>query len=209
MQHDQQIPKLPPSPPDAHCKASGSPSVDTSHLNVRRLRRLKGMTLRQLASQSGLSLSYLSNYENGKVNITISSLKKIAEAIGAPVADLLTDSLEHDVTIVSKEDRYSRVLYECAAGAAIQEYLMYSNRAAMHVSITHLPPHSDSGAPSSHYGEEFILTLKGVVTVILDDYSYQLPEGSMIYYRSTFFHKVANEQDTEASFFQVNTPPTY
>ena len=182
---------------------------DTSHLNVRRIRQMKGMTLRQLAKESKLTLSYLSNYENGKVNITITSLRKIAEAIGVPVSDLLTDNQESDVVIVPKEHRYTRVLYETETGKAIQEYLMYSGRAIMHVSINTLPPHSDSGEPSSHYGEEFILSLKGTVSVILDDKVYAIPEGTMIYYRSTFFHKVANDTDEEVSFFQVNTPPTY
>ena len=182
---------------------------DNSHLNVRRIRQMKGMTLRQLAKESNLSLSYLSNYENGKVNITISSLRKIAEAIGTPVSDLLTDNQENDVVIVPKEERYTRVLYESENGTAYQQYLMYSGRSSMHVSINNLPPHSDSGDPASHYGEEFILSIHGTVSVILDDKVYQIPEGTMIYYRSTFFHKVANETDEEVSFFQVNTPPTY
>ena len=187
----------------------GCISGDNSHLNVRRIRQMKGMTLRQLARESNLSLSYLSNYENGKVNITISSLRKIAEAIGVPVSDLLTDSQENDVVIVPRDERYTRVLYEAETGTAIQQYLMYSGRAIMHVSINHLPPHSDSGEPTSHYGEEFILSLHGTVSVILDDKTYHIPEDTMIYYRSTFFHKVANETDEEVSFFQVNTPPTY
>lgn len=182
---------------------------DTSHLNVRRIRQMKGMTLRQLAKESNLTLSYLSNYENGKVNITISSLRKIAEAIGVPVSDLLTDNQENDVVIVPRENRYVRVLYEAESGKAIQQYLMYSGRAVMHVSVNTLPPHSDSGEPNSHYGEEFILSTKGTVSVILDGKTYHIPEGTMIYYRSTFFHKVANETDDEVAFFQVNTPPTY
>ena len=184
-------------------------SRDNSHLNVRRIRQMKGMTLRQLAKEANISLSYLSNYENGKVNITISSLRKIAEAVGVPVSDLLTDNLENDVVIVPREERYTRILYEAESGKAYQEYLMYSGRAVMHASFNSLPPYSDSGEPTSHYGEEFILSTKGTVSVILDGKVYRIPEGTMIYYRSTFFHKVANETDKEVRFFQVNTPPTY
>lgn len=194
---------------DKAAKTQQHISGDNSHLNVRKIRQMKGMTLRQLAKEANLSLSYLSNYENGKVNITISSLRKIAEAIGVPVSDLLTDNQENDVVIVPREERYTRVLYEAETGTALQQYLMYSGRAIMHVSINNLPPHSDSGAPTSHYGEEFILSIRGTVCVILDDKAYHIPEGTMIYYRSTFFHKVANETDEEVAFFQVNTPPTY
>lgn len=184
-------------------------ALDKIHLNVKRIRTANGITLRQLAHDSNLSLSYLSNYENGKVNITINSLKKIATALGVPVVDLITDNQENDIIIVPKEERYIHCLYEAPTGIAIQEYLMRSNKAAMHVLFGKLPPHSDTGEPSSHYGEEFILAIKGTISVIIDDMTYRIKEGDMIYYSSRYFHKLANEQDIEVEYFQVNTPPTF
>ena len=185
------------------------PDVDTTHLNVKRIRHLKQITLRDLARESGLSLSYLSNYENGKVNITINSLKKISLALGVSVADLITDNQHQDIIIVPKAQRFIRTIYQAPTGTGYQEYLMRNNKRAMHVLIGKLPPHSDTGEPSAHYGEEFILAIKGIVSVILDDVVYRLNEGDMIYYLSTFFHKVANEQDIEIEYLHVNTPPTY
>ena len=182
---------------------------DTSYLNVKQFRHLKHMSLRELARESGLTLSYLSNYENGKVNITINSLKRISNALGIPVAELLGGTQDNDIIVVPKDARVVRELYVAPSGVALQEYLMSSGRAAMHVLIGRLPPHSDSGEPSAHYGEEFILSIQGVVSVILDNATYQLKEGDMIYYRSTHLHKVANEQDSEIVYLHVNTPPTF
>ena len=183
---------------------------DTSCINVRRIRQAKRISLRKLAGQTKLSLSYLSNYENGKVNITVNSLKKIANVLEVPLADLLDNHVNEDIVIVPKEQRCTRVLYQAESGTALQEYLMYSSRAAMHVSINHLPPFGDSGSKaSSHYGEEFIYCMSGIVTVILEDKHYQIPEGGMIYYRSSLLHRAINEHDVETVFLQVNTPPTY
>ena len=182
---------------------------DTSYQNVKQFRQLRRMSLRELARESGLTLSYLSNYENGKVNITINSLKKIANALGVPVAELLGGTQDRDIVVVPRRDRVVRELYVAPSGVALQEYLMSSGRAAMHVLIGRLPPHSDSGDPSAHYGEEFILSIQGVVSVILDNTTYRLEEGDMIYYRSTHLHKVANEQDNEIVYLHVNTPPTF
>ena len=76
---------------------------DTSCINVRRIRQAKGISLRKLAGQTKLSLSYLSNYENGKVNITVNSLKKIANVLEVPLADLLDNHVNEDIVIVPKE----------------------------------------------------------------------------------------------------------
>ncbi len=205
MEHDRIGTGGPCEPLDAPEKGTS----DTSYLKVRQLRRSMGITLKQLATDSTLSLSYLSNYENGKVNITINSLRKIAEALGISVADLITDDPPKDITLIRKEDRYVRILYKVESGTALQEYLMRNSKAAMHVLFGTLPPHSDSGDPSSHYGEEFILSTKGVVSVMLNNAVYQLNEGDAIYYNSSHWHKVANEQNTEIEYLHVNTPPTY
>ena len=39
---------------------------DISYINCRRIRKEKGLSLRELSQRSGLSTVYLSNYENGK-----------------------------------------------------------------------------------------------------------------------------------------------
>ena len=181
---------------------------DTSQI-LRRIRALKGVTLRDLARASKISVSYLSNYENGKANITIGSLKKIAQALGVSTSDLLSEEQGRDIVIVPKERRYIRELFESETGTAYQEYMMRSNSAIMHVSIATLPPNSDTGEPSSHYGEEFVYVFKGSLTVILNNSAYRIEEGTMAYYNSSLLHKLANDGETNTEYLHVNTPPTY
>ena len=47
------------------------------------------MTVRELATKSGLSPSYISGIENNKANPTLDKLKQIADALGVPVKDLI------------------------------------------------------------------------------------------------------------------------
>ncbi|MEK3884954.1 helix-turn-helix transcriptional regulator [Paenibacillus sp. PL2-23] len=49
---------------------------------IRRVRKLRGMTQEQLAEQSGLSFSYVSDVERGTRNISLESLEKIINALG-------------------------------------------------------------------------------------------------------------------------------
>ena len=52
-------------------------------------RKQKGMTQAELASQAGISISYLSLLEqNKRIDPTLSTLQKLAEAIGVPTGIL-------------------------------------------------------------------------------------------------------------------------
>ena len=45
-----------------------------TYANARNILKEKKMSLKELSERSGLSMAYLSNFENGKVNITVASL---------------------------------------------------------------------------------------------------------------------------------------
>jgi len=55
---------------------------------LRRRRELKGFTISEVASLSGVSQATLSNWEAGKVVPTPGNLASVARALGAEVADL-------------------------------------------------------------------------------------------------------------------------
>ncbi|MEL7608114.1 MAG: XRE family transcriptional regulator [Bacillota bacterium] len=182
---------------------------DTSYVHVRSIRKKKGVSLKELSALSGLSISFLSNYENGKVNISVASLKKISAALDVSISQLLTDDDTSEVTLVHKRDRYILPHHMTKHGMAYTDYLMRGISTAMHVTVTRLPPHSDTGDNTAHTGEEYIYVLRGVATVIINDNKYLLQDGDMIYYASKFPHKVANEQDGELEYLQTNTPPSF
>ena len=58
--------------------------------NIRRLRKAKGLTQEQLAHEAGMAMRYVAGVERGEENPSLRFLVKIAEALGAEPADLLT-----------------------------------------------------------------------------------------------------------------------
>ena len=54
-------------------------------------RKAQKMTQEDLCGLAQIDRSYLSEIENGKMNVTIKSLSTIAEALGCAVIDLLAD----------------------------------------------------------------------------------------------------------------------
>ncbi len=55
---------------------------------IHTVRKQHSMTLRQLARKTDLSVSLLSQIEVGKRSASLSSMHKIAVALGVPLADL-------------------------------------------------------------------------------------------------------------------------
>jgi transcriptional regulator with XRE-family HTH domain len=62
--------------------------------NVRRTRKLRGLTQEQFAEKSGFSQQYLSSLENGKRNPSVITLYEIAVALDVRPGDLLRPSFK-------------------------------------------------------------------------------------------------------------------
>lgn len=66
--------------------------------NVRKRRKLKGLTQEQLADLAGMSFSYIGKIERGEYNLKIHTLEKVARALECSLsALLLSDSVFKDV----------------------------------------------------------------------------------------------------------------
>lgn len=58
--------------------------------NLRALRQQAGLSQQKLAERTERSLSYISYLENNDSDVTISTLERFAEALGVPVAAIIT-----------------------------------------------------------------------------------------------------------------------
>ncbi|WP_353189247.1 helix-turn-helix transcriptional regulator [Pandoraea pnomenusa] len=63
---------------------------------VRTLRAQRGMTRKQLAAQSGVSLPYLARVEAGTGNVSLAVLHKLAEALNVGVETLVAERTAYD-----------------------------------------------------------------------------------------------------------------
>lgn len=60
-------------------------------VNVRRFRKLKGMSQEQLALEAGMERSYVSDLERGTRNPSVRALGRLANALGVLPSALLID----------------------------------------------------------------------------------------------------------------------
>lgn len=76
----RKLPDTEPPPDDIH-------AVFGFNLKVARLRRR--MTLEDVARIAGMNLQYVSKVERGRVNLTFTSAKRLAGAVGQTMAKLI------------------------------------------------------------------------------------------------------------------------
>src|SRR6185295_13441047 len=67
---------------------------------VRSLRHAAGMTLRTLAAQTDFSPSFISQVENGLVSPSISSMEKIAGALGVTLGQFFSAPATEGATVL-------------------------------------------------------------------------------------------------------------
>lgn len=58
---------------------------------VKTLRKEKGMSQEELAEKSGLNRPYISAIEQGKRNVSLEVMEKLAEAMGVGIVSLIAD----------------------------------------------------------------------------------------------------------------------
>ncbi|WP_028311805.1 shikimate kinase [Derxia gummosa] len=63
---------------------------------LRKLRAERGMTRRQLAEQSGVSLPHIARIEGGEGNVSVLLLDKLAQALNCPLAEVVADDRAGD-----------------------------------------------------------------------------------------------------------------
>ena len=87
------------TPPAALAPGASFPAAasDEAYLDglghrVRRIRALRGMSRKVLAQESGISERYIAQLEGGEGNLSIILLRRIAQATGVPVEDIVSDA---------------------------------------------------------------------------------------------------------------------
>lgn len=178
-------------------------------VNIKRARAEKGLTLRALAKSLGVSASFLSQVESGKASPSLSTLKGISDALGCTVSALIEDGQKTaESPIVRANER--KYLHE--AGKGINLYLLTSKdpNKQMEPLLFKLKEGANSGdATYKHFGQEFVLVLKGAIEITLNDIVYVLKKGDSIYFNSSVPHAFRNLGKEDAEAVWVVTPPTF
>ena len=75
-------------------------------IKIQEYRNMKGISLRELASRTGVTASMLSQIENNNVNPSINTLRQIAEALDFPLYALFQENTSMEDELIVRKGNY-------------------------------------------------------------------------------------------------------
>lgn len=175
-------------------------SIDVG-IRLRQLREGRKVSMRALAQMSGLSANALSMIERGKTSPSVSTLYRLADALGVPVTDFFSPEASRKKAVFLKgEERprlpFTRGLWEGLGGE------QFSGR-MMPFMLT-LENGASSGPNSVvHTGHEFVYCLRGQVEYQVENQVYTLEAGDSLLFSAQLKHRWRNPGETVSNVIIV------
>jgi len=157
---------------------------------LRELREARNISMRALAAKSGLSANALSMIERGRASPSVSTLYKLAEALGISITSFFgSDTQRTQIVFLKSDERtrmsFTRGVFEGLGGerfvGRVEPFMLTLENSA------------NSGPRSmSHTGHEFIFCLRGELEYQVERQVYHLESGDSLLFAAHLKHKWKN-----------------
>jgi transcriptional regulator with XRE-family HTH domain len=176
---------------------------------IRELRNHLGLSLREVSESSGFSISFLSLVERGKSSLALTSLDKVANALGTDVPSLFPVEFAQEHSEPLPYVQRANDANELTIANSDRTYRLLSGRAPDRVLepiLEIVPPTGSVVDPYGHEGEEFLYVLEGTLTCVVAGVEYDLGPGDSIHYPAPLPHATINRTDKSALALFVVSP---
>ncbi len=183
---------------------------------IRALRREKRLSAAELARRAQVTPSFISHVENGRSEPSIEVLRKVANGLGVPLAELFNTqpaeatggqegAASRSAVVVRREARKklvppgSRVVYELLTPDLKRniEFLWVELSAGQH-STKHM---------YTHPGEECVVVVEGSLHIWIENEEYDLEKGDSIWFECSRPHRIANlGKDRSITVWAIHPP---
>jgi transcriptional regulator with XRE-family HTH domain len=177
---------------------------------IRHRRRARGMSLKDLAESSGISIGLLSQIERGMSSPSLRVLAGMADALQLGLADLFGDAAvlppSEDKVVVRADERKKLMFWR--TGISKELLTPQVDHSTLDIFIVVLEPGGTSGSQLySHEGEEAGTVMEGSVAINVEGEEYRLQSGDSFRFASTRQHSFWNPGAARARVLWVNARP--
>ena len=174
---------------------------------IRALREVRGLSLKALATEAGVSVSFVSQVERGVANPSVASLRRLAQALGSSIGALF-DGPDNQGRVVRRQDRAR--LVDPARG---WEDFLVTPRDAKRLQVIESVIEPGQGSGSEPYvhdsDEECVIVLEGTLEVGVGDETFLLAQGDSLVFESRIPHRNRNLGQSRTRVLWIATPPSY
>ena len=173
--------------------------VGSIGLKVFSLRKRMGLSLQQLGERSDVSAAAIHKIEQGGMVPTITTLLKIAGALGRPVSYFVEEDVGRDDVAVLTPPDEDRPVYTSHKGITLNSVSGPYGRFLLAGARATVAPGATSGRkPMQHPGEELVHVIEGLLEFTVTGQLYQVGIGSTLHFRGDQPHTWRNPGATEA-----------
>ena len=168
---------------------SETTSVDIG-IRLKELREKRKVSMRTLATQSGLSANALSMIERGKTSPSVSTLYKLADALGVSITAFFGPQSEKQQIIFLKSDARTRIPFTRGVfeGLGGERFV-----GRVEPFVLTLESGANSGPHTmAHTGHEFVFCLRGELEYTVERNIYRMSPGDSILFAAQLTHKWKN-----------------
>jgi transcriptional regulator with XRE-family HTH domain len=172
---------------------------------IRRLRKVRGLSLAEVSAKTTFSIGFLSQIERGLSSAPVKVLATLADALGTSIASLFDESEDEvrEQIVVRMADRKN--LPFGRTGISKQLLTPSSIDALLHLYVVVIEPEGYTGDDSyTHEGEEAGLVLEGSIELVVDEKHFTLNEGDSFRYSSKRPHRFRSVGGRSARVIWVN-----
>ena len=148
---------------------------------IRKLRRLQGRTLAEIAAKAGFTRSFLSKIESGATMPPVATLTKIAESLGTKIGALL-DADAHATTVHTPASTSGARLVSTRKGYSFHAFAAERADKKMQPFLFVAEKGRVEPQPLEHRGEEFVFVLEGSMKYRVGAVEYRLSRGDSLYF---------------------------
>lgn len=172
---------------------------------LKELRLRKGFSQRQLATEAGVTSGFISQVERNKVNPSISTLRRMINALGMGMAEFYTSNVPNSSQIFFRKEEMVNM-----GSGDIAYMLVGAPRRSRKMNLVRetYAPYADTG-PLKHTGHEAGFIISGHIELTVDNEVALLGPGDGYYFESWLPHRFHNPHDTPCDIVSVNTPPSF
>lgn len=168
---------------------------------LERLRSQRGMTVRELAEQSGLSPSFIRAVERGDSDISLGRLARLAQVFHYDIGSFLgfTAKLSRP-TFVGASDRK-----KINRGRGVSYEAIHIPALDLDLVIVTLAAGASFKDELTHEGIDVLYITEGEVVAVVNDVDYPMTAGECCVFSAGFPHKIRNDSKRPASAISVTT----
>ncbi len=178
-------------------------------LRLRELRLARGLTLEQVAADTGLSVSFLSMLERDKVSVSVDNLERLARYYQVHMVHFFSGEADSPVLVTRRADILRRLTENGEAPASVT-LLVNRPNPRMEPLLVHIAPGREEPHFRQHEADTLVYVLSGRARLVSETgEETMLEQGDLAYYVNLPHRRFINASQSEPlTLVIITAPPT-